>query len=61
MKKLLISIAALGVVAIAGSLWWLHNSLDTQVASAIRQYGPEITGVPISLSKTTINPLDGKA
>lgn len=61
MKKLLMSIAALGVVAIAGSLWWLHNSLDAQVASAIRRYGPEITGVPISLSKATINPLDGKA
>ena len=61
MKKLLISIAALGVVTIAGSLWWLHNSLDAQVASAIRRYGPEITGVSISLSNTTINPLDGKA
>ena len=61
MKKLLMSIAALGVVAIAGSLWWLHNSLDAQVASAIRRYGPEITGVSISLSTTTINPLDGKA
>jgi uncharacterized protein involved in outer membrane biogenesis len=61
MKKLLISIAALGVVTIAGSLWWLHNSLDAQVASAIRRYGPEITGVSISLSKTTINPLDGRA
>ena len=61
MRKLLVGIAALGVVAIAGSLWWLNNSLDAQVASAIRRSGPEITGVSISLSNATINPLDGKA
>lgn len=61
MRKLLVGIAALGVVAIVGSLWWLHNSLDAQVASAIRRSGPEITGVSISLSNATINPLDGKA
>lgn len=61
MKKLLMSIAAFGVIAITGSLWWLYNSLDAQVAYAIRRYGPEITGVSVSLAKATINPLDGKA
>lgn len=61
MKKLLVGIAVLGLVAIAGSLWWLYNSLDAQVASAIRRYGPDITGVSVSLAKATINPLDGKA
>ena len=61
MKKLLLSIAALGAVTTAGSLWWLHDSLDAQVVSAIRRYGPEITGVPVTLSTVRINPLDGKA
>ncbi|HRI38818.1 MAG TPA: hypothetical protein PLO50_09695 [Nitrospira sp.] len=61
MKKFLMSIAALGVITIAGSLWWLYNSLDAQVVSAIRRYGSEITGVPVTLSKVKINPLDGKA
>ena len=61
MKKLLLGITALGLIVIAGSLWWVYNSLDAQIASAIRRYGSEITGVSISLSKVQINPLDGKA
>jgi len=61
MKKLLLGVAALILIAIAGVLWWLYSSLDAQVASAIRRYGPDITGVPISLAKAKVNPLDGKA
>jgi uncharacterized protein involved in outer membrane biogenesis len=61
MKKLLLGIAVLLLIAIAGSVWWLYNSLDAQVASAIRQYGPEIAGVSISLSDVKIAPVDGSA
>lgn len=61
MKKLFLGIAGLLLLAIAGDLWWVYNSLDSQVASAIRRYSPEITGVPIRLSKAKINPIDGKA
>ncbi|MFO0700249.1 MAG: hypothetical protein U0236_13580 [Nitrospira sp.] len=43
MKKLLLGIAVLVFIALAGSVWWLYDSLDAQVASAIRRYGPEIT------------------
>ncbi len=62
MKKRLIGIAALVSIALTGSLWWwLCNSLDAQVISAIRRYGPEITGVPISLSGAHISLVDGRA
>ena len=61
MKKLLVAIAALVLTTIAGGLWWVYNSLDTQVASAIRQYGQEITGVPVSLSGASISLVDGRA
>ena len=61
MKKLLIGMTLLALIAIAGSLWWLSTSLDTQIASAIRRYGPDITGVSISLSDVTIAPVDGIA
>lgn len=61
MKKLLLGIATLVLLAITGALWWLSNSLDAQVASAIRRYGPEITGVPITLTAAKIDPIDGKA
>ena len=61
MKKLLLGITALILIAIAGVLWWLYSSLDSQVASAIRRYGPDITGVAVSLSGAHFEPLDGKA
>lgn len=60
MKKLLLGIAALILIAIAGVLWWLYSSLDSQIASAIRRYGPEITGVPVSLSGAKIDPVEGR-
>ncbi|MBX3327518.1 MAG: hypothetical protein U0223_16915 [Nitrospira sp.] len=61
MKKLLFGIAALVWFAITASVWWAYTSLDSQVASVIRRYGSEITGVPIGLSHAKINPIDGKA
>jgi uncharacterized protein involved in outer membrane biogenesis len=61
MKKLLVGVAAVVFLTIAGSVWWLYHSLDSQVASAIRRYGPEITGVPVSLSGAHVDPLDGRA
>lgn len=61
MKKLLLGIAALALIAISGAIWWVYNSLDSQIASAIRRNGPKITGVPVSLSGVHIDPFDGKA
>jgi hypothetical protein len=61
MKNLRLGITALVLVAVTGSVWWFYNSLDSQAASAIRRYGPEIIGVPVSLSGAHIDPLDGKA
>ena len=61
MKKLLLGLVGLLMLAIAGSLWWVYNSLDAQIASAIRRYGPEITGVPVSLSGAHVDLVDGRA
>jgi uncharacterized protein involved in outer membrane biogenesis len=60
MKKTLLGIA-LVVLAIAGGAWWLYNSLDSIAASAVRSYGPEITGVSVKLSSLRIIPADGSA
>lgn len=51
----------LAVLGIAGGVWWLYNSLDGVVASAIRTYGPEITGVSVQLESVKILPTDGTA
>ncbi|OQW62860.1 MAG: hypothetical protein BVN29_18200 [Nitrospira sp. ST-bin5] len=61
MKKTLLGIAVLVALGFVGSLWWLSRSLDSQVASAIRVYGSEIAGVPVSLSDVRIVVADGAA
>lgn len=61
MGKILISIAVLLVAVLAGGAWWLYNSLDSVVASAIRSYGPEITGVTVKLQGVKIQPAQGMA
>ncbi|OQW34760.1 MAG: hypothetical protein A4E19_17745 [Nitrospira sp. SG-bin1] len=61
MKNLLRGIATLGLITIVGGLWWMYNSLDAQIASAIRRYGPDITGVPVSLSDAKTDLVDGRA
>ena len=61
MKKILLGIALLMAFAVAGGVWWLHNSLDSIAASAVRTYGPEITGVSVKLSSLRIVPADGSA
>jgi hypothetical protein len=61
MKKLIIGITAFVLITTAVTLWWIYNSLDSQVASAICRYGSKITDVPISLSSTHIAIADGRA
>ena len=61
MKKILLGIAVVIVLAVGGGAWWLYSSLDSLVASAIRQYGPEITGVSVKISSVKIVVADGAA
>jgi hypothetical protein len=57
----LVGAAIVLILALGVGLWWLYHSLDALVASAIRTYGPEITGVSIHLDGVTIDALDGRA
>lgn len=61
MHKTLWTALLLTVLGIAGGVWWLYGSLDGVVASAIRTYGPEITGVSVKLESVRILPTDGTA
>ncbi len=61
MKKILLGIAVVMALGIVGGAWWLYSSLDSLVASAIRTYGPDITGVSVKLSSVKIKPADGSA
>lgn len=61
MKKVFLFLAIVILLAVAGGAWWLYRSLDSVVASAIRSYGPEITGVPLSLDSVHIDASAGTA
>lgn len=61
MKKVFLFLSIVVVLAVAGGAWWLYRSLDSVVASAIRSYGPEITGVPVSLDSVHIDASAGTA
>ena len=60
-KRVLVGAAIVLMLALAGGVWWFSHSLDSLVASAIRTFGPEITGVSIRLDRVTIEALDGRA
>lgn len=49
------------VVVMGGGAWWLYTSLDRVVATGIRTYGPDITGVSVKLAGVKIQPADGAA
>jgi hypothetical protein len=60
-KKVLVGAAIGLILTLAGGVWWFSHSLDSLVASAIRTFGPEITGVSIQLDGVTIEAMDGRA
>src|SRR3989304_3312426 len=60
-KRVLVGAAIVLVLALGGGVWWFYHSLDSLVASAIRTFGPEITGVSIHLDSVKIAPMDGRA
>jgi hypothetical protein len=59
--KILAWAFALLLMALGGGSWWLYQSRDDLLASAIRSYGPDITGVSVKLAQVHLLPLDGAA
>ena len=60
MRVLLVLILLL-VLGLAGGAWWVYHSRDALLASAIRTYGPEITGVSVKLGSVHLEPTEGRA
>ena len=61
MGKALWAALSVLVVVMGGGAWWLYTSLDRVVATGIRTYGPDITGVSVKLAGVKIQPADGAA
>ena len=60
MLKILGVLAALVLAAVAGGAWWLYSSKDALVKAAIEKFGPEITGVAVTVEGVKLDPLEGK-
>lgn len=53
-------IGAAGVtLAAAGGLWWLYASRDALVKRAIEGFGPQLTGVTVTVKRVKLEPIDG--
>jgi len=59
MKKALIGLVALVIVALVGGALWLYLSLDFIVKHAIEAYGSEIVGAKVTVDSVKIAPADG--
>lgn len=60
MRKILIGVGVL-VVVIVGAVVWLWSNLDGLVKTAIETAGTKVAGVPVTVSKVTIDIRNGKA
>jgi hypothetical protein len=61
LSRILIAAAIILAVALAVGTWWLSRSLGPLVVSAVRTYGPRITGVAVRLDGVDISPFSGTA
>lgn len=59
MKKALIGLLALAIVALAGGAIWLYLSLDFIVKHAIEAYGSDIVGAKVAVESVKLAPADG--
>jgi len=59
-RNVMLSVAAVVVLAAAGAAWWLSQSLDGLVKQAINRYGPEIAGVAVQVASVKIEAANGR-
>jgi uncharacterized protein involved in outer membrane biogenesis len=59
MKKLLLVLAAIVVLA-AGAGYWAYHSLDLIVRVAIEHYAPQVAGVPVKVGGIDLSAADGR-
>ena len=61
MKARNLLLAALAAaLAAGGALWWLYAQRDALVKRAIERFGPEITGVAVTVKRVKLEPAEGK-
>lgn len=61
MKKAILVVIVLVLVAIAGGLYYLYANLDSLVAAAIEKYGSQTTQTAVRVDNVSIQPTAGSA
>lgn len=59
MRKLLIGVGVL-ILIIAGAVGWLWSNMDSLVKTAIETVGSKVAGVPVTVSKVSLDIRNGK-
>jgi len=59
MKKVLIGLVVLALLAAAG-VYWAYNRIDVIAHWAIEHYGPDIAGVSVKVKDVELSPTDGR-
>jgi len=59
-RTVILAVAGLAVVAVAGGAWWLYASRDALIKRAIEHFGPELTGVSIKVKAVKLEPIEGR-
>ncbi|MFQ5740715.1 MAG: hypothetical protein ACE5JX_17060 [Acidobacteriota bacterium] len=60
MKRILLILAAVIMIAAGGVVWLLYSRLDSIVKSAIEHYGSEATGTTVQVDSVHISPSTGR-
>lgn len=60
MKKILMTVAALVLIALAVAFWWLRGNMDGLVKQAIQTYGSRMTQATVTVDAVEIKATDGK-
>jgi hypothetical protein len=59
LRTVIIGVVVLVLVGVGAVLWWLYASRDALIKRAIEYYGPQLTGVAVSVKSVKLEPLDG--
>lgn len=59
MKKSIIALVAMVLLAVLGAAYWLHGNLDHLIKSGLESYGGAMTQAAVKVERVTIKPADG--
>src|SRR5439155_18682525 len=59
-RTVILAVAALAVIALAGGAWRLYASRDALIKRAIEHFGPELTGLTVTVKSVKLEPVEGR-